>query len=123
MTTEPRQSRIRRRLVRHFSEFRRRALWMTAPRQTLIRWHGHRPLEVGTELRVNRTDHLDGRIQIRLGHPGSSLLLGEPLIGHDLANCRMVRVVEVSNDGTEAEVRPTFSKRTDKGAGQKGGNT
>lgn len=111
MTTAPRQTRIRRRLIR-FSEFRRRARWLTAPTQTRIRWHGHRPLEVGTELRVRRTDHFDGRVQVRLGLPGSSLLLGEPLIGHDLTDCRMVRVVEVSADGTEAEVRPTLSRGT-----------
>lgn len=118
-----RQTRIRRRLGRSFSGVRRRALWIIAPRQTLIRWHGHRPPKVGAELRVQRTDHFDGRVQVRLGYPGSSLLLGEPLIGHDLANCQMVRVVKVSGDGTEAEVRPTLSKRTDKSVRRKDGNT
>lgn len=105
-----RQARPRqRRIVRLLSEVRRRALWITTPRQTLIRWHGHRPLEVGTELRVRRTDHLDGRVQIRLGYPGSGLLLGEPLIGHELTNCQSVKVVAVSGCGTEAEVKPIWT--------------
>ena len=109
------------RVARFFSEVRRRVLWIAAPRQTLIRWHdadGRRPLEVGTVLQVHHFDDA-----VHLSYPGSCVLRGEPLIGYDLARCRIVKVVEVSDDGTEVEVRPTMRRRIDKSARQEGGNT
>lgn len=120
MTTERRQTRTRRhRIARFFSEVRRRALWITAPRQTGIRWHDRRqPLAVGTVLEVHHFDEI-----VQLGFPGSPVLSGEPLLGYDLARTRMVKVVEVSNGGTEAEVRPTLTRRTRKTARQEDGNT
>lgn len=121
MTTELRQIRTRwRRIARFFSEVRRRALWITAPKQTRIRWHDRRrPLKVGTVLQVHDFD--DGAVS--LGYPGSRVPRGESLIGHDLSRSRMVKVVEVSRDGTEAEVRPTLRKRSRKSPREQVENT
>ena len=118
--TEPRLVRTRwRRIARLLSEVRRRALWITAPRQTRIRWHDRRrPLAIGTVLQVHDFDDA-----VYLGRPGSRALPGESLIGDNLTGCRLVKVLEVSDDGTEAEVRPTSSRRIRKAARGQGENT
>ena len=74
----------------------------TEPNQTRIRWHlveGRRLLEVGTELQVR---HVGGSVY--LGYPGTVVSPGEPHYGNELADGQVVKVVWVSEDGTEAEV-------------------
>ena len=74
----------------------------TEPNQTRIRWYlveGRRPLEVGTELQVR---HVGGSVY--LGYPGTVVSPGEPHYGNELADGQVVKVVWVSEDGTEAEV-------------------
>ena len=80
----------------------------TEPNQTRIRWHlveGRRPLEVGTELQVR---HVGGSVY--LGYPGTVVLPGEPLCDNELADGQLVKVVSVSEDGTEAEVAPVSTR-------------
>ena len=80
----------------------------TEPNQTRIRWHlveGRRPLEVGTELQVRHVGD-----SVYLGYPGTVVSPGEPHCGNELADGQIVKVVSVSEDGTEAEVTPVSTR-------------
>ena len=80
----------------------------TEPNQTRIRWHlveGRRPLEVGAELQVHHFCD-----SVHLGYPGTIVLPGAPLCDNELADGQIVKVVSVSEDGTEAEVAPVSTR-------------
>ena len=80
----------------------------TEPNQTRIRWHlveGRRPLEAGAELQVRHVGD-----SVYLGYPGTVVSPGEPLCGNKLADGQIVKVVWVSEDGTEAEVTPVSTR-------------